>query len=375
MTSPAPLTRRQFVGQLSLAAVAALALPRSVRAAEDGVSGGKKLGVALLGLGSYAQHQLAPALRETKHCRLAGIITGTPGKIERWQKRFGVPARSAYRYEDMERVAEDPDIDIVYVVTPPGTHREFVVRAAAAGKHVICEKPMAPTVRECDEMIAACREAGRKLSIGYRLEFEPRHIEMERLARDPAFGPFTKMRGGFGFRAGDGRGWRLDKKLAGGGPLPDVGIYVIQAACRAAGDRAPIAVTAREEPKTRPALFTDVEEAIRWTMEFPGGAVCEGFSSYNDDVNEFRAESRDGRNWVELGPAYSYGGLEGRTSRGPMAMPDINQQAAQMDDFARCILEKRDTPVSGAMGRRDIAIMEAIYASAAAGGKRVEVRA
>lgn len=365
------LSRRRFIGQLSLAA-AALSLPLPVRAAAD--ASRRKLGIAFAGLGNYATNQLAPAIRSTEHLRIAGVITGTPSKGEQWQRNFDLPARSVYSYETLDRVAENPDIDIVYVVTPPGTHRDLVVRAAKAGKHVICEKPMATNVRDCDAMIAACRDAGRKLAIGYRLEYEPHHIEMERLARDPNFGPFMKMRGGFGFRVGGNRGWRLDKKLAGGGPLPDVGLYVIQAGCRGAGDQAPVAVTAKEEPKTRPELFTEVEETIRWQMEFANGAVCDGFTSYNENANDFRGESADGRNWVEIAPAYSYGGLEGRTSRGPMNVFNINQQAAQMEDFARCILDDRATPVPGEMGRRDIAIMEAIYASAANGGKRVDLK-
>ncbi|HWL16728.1 MAG TPA: Gfo/Idh/MocA family oxidoreductase [Opitutus sp.] len=373
MKSRPSLTRRQFVGHVSLASLAALTLPRNLLAAEPRPD--RKLGIALLGLGGYSTYQLAPALQQTQHCRLAGVVTGTPSKVDFWKKKFGVTDPNVYTYENLERIADNPDIDIVYVVTPPGTHRDFVLRAAKAGKHVICEKPMAPTARECDEMIAACRDAGRKLSIGYRLEFEPHHIEMERLARDPQFGPFTKMSGKHGFRVGEGRGWRLDKKLAGGGPLPDVGIYVIQAGCRAAGDLAPVAVTATEEPKTRPQVFDQVEETIRWKMEFSNGAACDGWTSYNAGGNEFRAESRDGRNWVEIKPAFAYGGLEGRTSRGPMNINNLNQQAAQMDDFARCIVENRDTPVPGEMGRRDVAIIEAIYASAAAGGKRVEVKA
>ncbi len=355
-----PVSRRKFIGQLSLAG-AALALPwRLTRAAEAAPK--KKLGIAFAGLGSYASHQLAPQVRDTKFLRIAGVITGTPAKGKKWEKQYDLPAGSVYSYDTMDRIADNPDIDIVYVVTPPGTHRDFVVRAAKAGKHVICEKPMAPTVRECDEMIAACAAAGKKLSIGYRLQFEPHHIEMERLARDPQFGPFKKMSGGHGFYIA-GRQWRVDKKLAGGGPLPDVGIYVIQSACRVAG-AAPVAVTAEELPKTRPDYFETVEEAIRWKMEFPDGAVADCFSSYNEGANHFQAGSANGKNWVKLEPAFGYGGIEGRTNRGDMDLPNIRQQAAQMDDFAQCILEHRETPVPGEMGRRDIAIMEAIYEAA-----------
>jgi len=368
MKTPRRLSRREFVGHVSLAAAAAFALPRALRGADAPPE--KKLGIAVLGLGSYATYEVATALAVTRFCRLAGVITGTPAKGVRWRKKYGLPERSVYSYETMQRVADNPDIDIVYVVTPPGTHRDFVVRAAQAGKHVISEKPLAPTVRECDEMIAACKAAGKKFSVGYRLEFEPHHREMMRLARDPNFGPFTKLRGNFGFHMG-GRTWRVDKKLAGGGPLPDVGIYVLQAARRAAGAW-PVAVTAHEEPKERPELFNEVEETIRWTAEYPGGKVCAGWASYQDEADDFRAESANG-NWVELEPAYIYGGLDGRTSRGPLNLPNVNQQAAQMDNFARCIIDGRDTPVPGEMGRGDIATVEAIY-EAAATGKRVAVK-
>ena len=364
--SPGSLSRREFVGQVSLAAAAALAWPRGLH----GATPEKKLGVAVLGLGNYARGEIAPALEVTKYCRLAAVITGTPAKGVAWRKRYDLPAKNVYSYATMAQIADNPDIDIVYVVTPPGTHREFVVAAAKAGKHVISEKPLAPTVADCDDMIAACKAAGKKFSVGYRLEFEPHHREMVRLARDPNFGPFPKMRGGFGFHL-NGQQWRIDKKLAGGGPLPDVGIYVLQAARRAAGAW-PVAVTAHELPKTRPNFFTEVEEAIEWTAEYPGRKICSGWASYNDGRDDFRAESASG-NWVEIEPAYIYGGLHGRTNRGPMHLPNINQQAAQMDDFARCILDDRPTPVPGEMGRGDIATIAAIYESAAT-GKRVEVK-
>lgn len=368
MKTPPALTRREFLAQASLAAAALATRPLF---AADAPPASRKLGIALVGLGNYATHQLAPAFRETSYCRLAGVVTGTPAKGERWRRKYDLPEGSVYNYDTMDRVAANPEIDILYVVTPPGTHRDLVLRAARAGKHVICEKPMAVSVAQCDEMIAACRQAGRKLSIGYRLQFEPHHIAMEQFARGGSTGAVQKMRGGHGFNVRGGS-WRVDKKLAGGGPLPDVGIYVIQAACRAAGG-APVAIVAHEPPKQRPDVFTDVEEAMRWTMEFPGGAMAEGFTSYSAGANEFRVETEQG--WFELDPAFPYGGIDARTNRGRVNAPNINQQAAQMDDFARCVLESRDTPVPGEMGRRDIAIIEAIYASAAARGERVAVKA
>jgi glucose-fructose oxidoreductase len=181
-----------------------------------------------------------------------------------------------------------------------------------------------------------------------------------------------KMDGGFAFVMGNMQ-WRAQKKLAGGGPLMDLGVYVLQEALMASGEIPPVAITATELPKKRPEFFVDVEESIKWTMEFGNGARCEGYTSYNDSRNNFRAEAKGG--WFEVGPAYSYGGIKAATSAGPVeATPLKSQQALQIDDFALCVRDGLSTRVPGEMGRRDMVMVEAIYASAAAGGKRMEVK-
>ncbi len=339
------------------------------RGVETGGREDRRLGVALVGLGRYSTGQLGPALRRTRRCRLAAVVTGSPEKGARWSRDYGFPATSVYDYDSMGRLADDRGVDIVYVVTPNALHAEHTIRAARAGKHVICEKPMAVSVAECDAMIAACKAAHVKLSIGYRLHFDPYHRELMRLARERDFGAFERMNGDFAFVMGRHE-WRAERRLAGGGPLMDLGIYVLHAACMAADGVAPIAVTAHEEPKTRPDFFRDVEETIRWTMEFPGGAVGEGRTSYAEQANWFRAEAPHG--WIELRTAFSYGGITGATSRGRLHYPPVNQQALQMDDFADCILTGRQTPVPGELGRRDLRIITAIYAAART-GRRVEV--
>ena len=362
-----PVSRRRFIGQLS--AVSALALlPSRTWAAEPS---GKKLGVALVGLGYYSRGELGPALKLTEHCRLAGVVTGSREKGTKWAQDYGFTEKNIYSYDTMHQLADNPDIDIVYVVTPNGLHAEHAIAAAQAGKHVICEKPMANTVAECDAIIAACRAAKVQLSIGYRLHFDPFHEELRRLVRTQEFGPFMSMNGGFAFVM-HGAQWRAEKKLAGGGPLMDLGVYVNQSACMAAG-AAPVAVTAKELPKKRPEFFHDVEESLTWTMEFANGAHCEAYTSYNDSRNNFRAEAKGG--WYEVGPAYGYRGLKAATSRGPVvATAPASQQALQMDDFALCVREGRESRLSGEMGRCDLTMIEAIYASVAAGGKRTEVK-
>jgi glucose-fructose oxidoreductase len=367
--SVAPVDRREFLGRVSAGAgLLAVAQPGAGQSSPH-----RKLGIALCGLGTYATSQLGPASRLTQNCELRGVVTGSPEKGAAWAKEYGFPPQNIWRYDTMARLAEIRDIDIVYVVTPNALHAQHTIDAARAGKHVICEKPMAVSVAECDAMLAACRSNNVKLSIGYRLQFEPHYEALKRLARDRDWEMFTRMSGGFSIVLKKTQ-WRARRELAGGGPLMDLGIYAVQAACMAAGGVAPVAVTGSERSKQRPAFFRDVEEAIDWTMEFPGGARGEFSTSYNDTLNKFRAEAANG--WIEIDPAFSYTGLRATTRAGPLqlAVPP-SQQAVQMDDFARCVRDDLPTRVPGEMGRRDMMIIAAIYASAAQGGKRIEVAA
>jgi glucose-fructose oxidoreductase len=360
-------SRRSFVGRLAVG-TAALALPRG---SQGQMPSPKKLGIALCGLGSYARGQLGPALKLTQHCHLAGVITGSKEKGMQWAKEYGFPEKNIYHYDTMQQLADNPDIDIVYIVTPNALHAPNTIAAAKAGKHVICEKPMALNAVECDTMIAACKAANVRLSIGYRLHFEPNTQELKRLAKDKDFGVFMKMSGGNGFRMAR-KVWRADFKLSGGGPLMDMGIYSVQAACMAADDASCVAVTAKEHPKTRPEIFSDVEEGLDYTLEFSNGAKAELVTTYNASIGKFRADGDKG--WIALEPAHSYRGIKAVTSRGPLEVRQIeSQQAAQMDDFALCVREKRESIVGGPMGRRDMLIVDAIY-EAAKTGKRTRVK-
>jgi len=326
-----------------------------------------KLGIALVGLGKYSGGQLAPALKETEYCYLAGIVTGTPDKATKWRKQYDIPEKNIYSYSNFDEIKDNPDIDIVYVVLPNSMHREYVVRAAKASKHVICEKPMALTVEDCDEMITACKNASKMLSIGYRLHFEPHNIEMMRLGQKKVFGPIKKMFAEDGLS--EVEGWRLNKGLAGGGPLMDVGIYCVQG-LRYTSGLEPLAVTAREGAKKDKEKFKDVEESLTWKMEFRDGIIAECRTSYSEQLNLLRAEAENG--WFELTTAYEYKGIKGETSEGKMKFPKVNQQAKQMDDFARAIIDSRPSPVPGEMGRQDVKILNAIY-KAMETGQRVTI--
>jgi len=368
----APISRRRFAA--GVAAFAALALtPRRLRAA-DAQHPDKVLGVALVGLGSYSSNHLGPALRLTKHCRLKGVVTGDLAKGARWAREYGFPEKNVFDYGTMARMADATDIDIAYVVTPNGLHARDGIAAARAGKHVICEKPMAVSVGECDAMIAACRTAGVRLSVGYRLRYERHYAEFARMARDREFGVFTQIEGanGYGMSPEDAAGgWRTVKRLSGGGPIMDMGVYVVQAACMAKVEAMPVSITASFGPVTRPELFREVDESINWEMSFPDGAMAKCSATYANSVSRFRADAQEG--WAELKePAFSYADLVLSTSRGQVDLPNVKHQVAQLDGMALEILEDRPSLAPGEMGRRDLAIIEAVY-NAAKSGQRTEI--
>jgi predicted dehydrogenase len=363
-------TRRRFLEQLS-AGLGSLAWTAPVAgivrraAAQDPPK--RKLGYALVGLGKLAGGQLAPALQTTQHCRLTGLVSGSPDKAHQWARQYGVPEKNIYNYENFDRIRDNPDIDVIYVVLPNSMHAEYTIRAARAGKHVLCEKPMAVSVSECDQMIDACREAGRMLAIGYRLHFEPYNLEMRRLVRENNFGDLKIVEASVGFLVGDPNQWRLKKALSGGGSLVDLGVYALQAARYISGEE-PISVAA-QAGLTDPVKFREVEESIVFNLKFPSGVVASCSSSYATTVNRFWAGAVRGA--IELDPAIYYEGIRGRT-RSPegvteMEFPQINQFSAEMDDFADCILSGKSTRVPGEEGRRDVRIMTAIYESASSG--------
>jgi glucose-fructose oxidoreductase len=387
-TSPAPASsRRQFVGQLAAGAAALALVPSAARAAVAAPPlPAKKLGVALVGLGGYSLGQLVPALRRTQHCQLAGVATRDPGgKGRQAAQVFGFPEKNIYAYDKIATMRDNPDIDIIYVVTPNSLHRQDVLAAAQAGKHVITEKPMGVSVADCDAMIAACKAAGVQLGLGYRNNFDPYFQEMMRIARWKEFGALKALSGEFSGNINAPGAWRTQKALAGGGPVMDLGVYVIHASILAANGESPVAVTAKATVN-RPQIYADVEEIMEFTLEFSNGAKCDGFTSYGGPKpggggpNRFRADYE--RGFVDFPQAFNYNGTRALTSRGPLSFPkvadqndDTYQQARQLDDFARCVRDNVPTSVPGEMGRQDMLVIEAIYASAKNNGARTPVRA
>lgn len=272
-----------------------------------------------------------------------------------------MPAKNCYSYETYDRIAENPEIDAVYIALPNSMHAEYTIRAAQLGKHVLCEKPMANSAEDCESMIADCARAGRKLAVGYRCQFEPHHLQCIQFAREETFGKIKMIEAGFGFKIGNPNQWRLKRSYAGGGALMDVGIYAVQACRYLAGDE-PMEISATET-KTDPVKFKEVDESITWSMKFPNGinAYCSTTYAFNG-INRFNAYGDKG--WFGLNPGYSYNSITGTTSRGEsIAFPETDQFAAEMDDFALCVQNNRPSRVSGEEGLRDLKVIEAIYDS------------
>ena len=324
----------------------------------------KKLGVALVGLGGYAGGQLAPALQLTEHCELRGIVTGSPEKIPVWQERYGIPDKNVYNYENMEGIADNPDIDVIYIVLPTGLHAEYAIKAANTGKHVWCEKPMAKTAEECQAIIDACNKNKVKLSIGYRMQHEPNTQKLMEWAKTKPYGAMESVRADIGFNMPNPEDtWRMDAEL-GGGLIYDVGVYAINGMRYTTGLE-PISVTGRIE-NTRPEVFKEVAETTIFDLEFPNGIKASGKTTAAESVNILRADCADG--WYQLTPFQAYNGVQGKASDGTLLDTYIkNQQARQMNDDALAILDDKPVMVPGEEGIKDVIIVEAINKSAKIG--------
>jgi predicted dehydrogenase len=329
---------------------------------------GKVLRVAIMGLGSYGT-RVAEAMLSCNRAKLTGVISGTPSKIRDWQSKYNIPDKNCYNYENFDGVKNNPDIDAVYVITPNALHHDQVIRVAKAGKHVICEKPMALNAKEGQEMVDACKKAKVKLLVGYRMHFEPKTLEIIRMRKDGEFGKIMFFQGQTGFTIGDPTQWRLNKQLSGGGSMMDIGIYSVNGARYMVGEE-PTWVSA-QETKTNPNKFKEgVDETIQFELGFPSGAVASCLSTYNMNyLDRFFLTGQKG--FAELWPATGYGPIKGRTNKGELSQPHITHQTVQMDEMAAIILDGNEpvVPVNGDEGVRDLRVIDAIYQAVKTGSR------
>jgi predicted dehydrogenase len=333
---------------------------------------GPALRVAIMGLGSYGS-RVAEAMQSCKRAKVTGVISGTPSKIKDWQQKYNIPDKNCYNYENFDNIKNNPDIDAVYVITPNALHHDQVIRVAKAGKHVICEKPMAINAKEGQEMVDACKQANVKLLVGYRMHFEPKTLEIVRMRKDGELGKILFFQGLSGFRIGDPNQWRLNKQLAGGGAMMDIGIYSINGARYMVGEE-PVWVTAQETKTDKEKFKEGVDETIQFQMGFPSGAVASCLSTYNMNyLDRFYLNGQNG--FAELQPATGYGPIKGRTNKGELNQPHMTHQTVQMDEMAGIILDGKQpiVPVNGEEGLKDLKIIDAIYL-AVQSGKKVDLK-
>jgi predicted dehydrogenase len=368
------ITRRKFITRVGQGLVTAnvagslLNLDSKTAAAQQQVPDppGKKLGWAVVGLGSLAINQILPAFAKCEKSKVVALVSGHPDKANKLALRYGVGAKNIYNYQNYDQLKNNPEVDIIYIVLPNGMHAEYTVRGFEAGKHVLSEKPMANTPADCQQMIDAGRKANRKLMVAYRCRYEPYNVEAIRMARQQDFGPVKVILADHGFSIGDPKQWRLNKALAGGGSLMDIGIYSLQAARYISGEE-PTEITAMTYTTPGDPRFKEVEETINFQLRFPSGILANCSSSYGySNQNRYRAVTT--RGWFELEPATIYSGLRMYVHHDNVTeermLPVRDHFALEMDHMSSCVMEDKTPLTPGEEGLRDLTIMAGIYEAA-----------
>ncbi len=338
----------------------------------------KKLGFAIVGLGKYATQQIMPNFKACKHAKLTALVSGTPDKARKLAEEYGLDPKNIYDYKNFDSIKDNPDVDIVYIILPNSLHAEYTIRAAKAGKHVLCEKPMANSVQDCQRMMDECQKAKRHLMIAYRAQYEPFNLNaIERIRKGELgkIGIITSDHGRLVKPAEEKADtWRVVKKMAGGGPLMDIGIYAVNATRYLTGEE-PVEVTAQQFSSPNDPRFKEIEENIVFTLRFPSGVLATCTSSYNyESVKRFRVFGEKG--YLDLDPATDYkehtmhiGNKDGELK---VKLDEGNQFAAQLDHMAESVLNNKTPKTPGEEGLKDVRIMLAIY-EAAEKGKAVKV--
>jgi predicted dehydrogenase len=328
----------------------------------------RRVGYAIIGLGRISMNCFMPALKASSTSAIAALVSGSPDKARRVAAQYGVPETAIYSYEQFDRIRENSSVEAVYVALPNSMHAEYTIRAARAGKHVLCEKPMATSVDDSKAMVAACKQASRKLMIGYRCQLEPTTLHARQIIQTGRLGRIQSIESANGFNTPPGE-WRLNRKLAGGGPLVDVGIYSLNASRFLLGEE-PSRVSAFSSVVDHDGRFDQVEETLAWTMQFPSGALAVCSTSYGADQEGFvRVHGTKGT--LTLQPAFSYDGIQmaGEIDGDMISYEDKqlfpDEFVREADHFSRCILEDRQPGPSGEEGLRDMEWIGRIYKSAA----------
>jgi len=372
---PDTLSRRALI---ELAAGATLATATAAQATgAPPLPDDQKLGVAIVGIGRLSQGQLIPGLRNAKGVKLAALVSGHPEKAAEWAKKEGLTPDAIYSYENYDEIASDPRIDIVYIVLPNSMHAEYTIRALKAGKHVLCEKPMATNAKDCEAMIAAAKAAKRHLMIAYRCHYEPHNLEAMRRIRSKRYGKprlvVTEM-GRQSSLSDPSDVWRLDMTMSGGGALTDMGIYGINGT-RYLLNEEPSEVRAWAQTDKSDPRFKDTEDLISWQFKFQSGALAHGSTSFSyGGCMKWDVFCENAR--LRSDPGAYYGGIQldilSHPDQGNVKIADIDQFAREMDWMGDVVRGKVPMVSPGEEGLQDVRLMTAILESVAKGGATVK---
>lgn len=333
----------------------------------------ERVGFAVVGLGRIALDRVLPAFTHSKYARVTSLVSGSRDKALKVARQYGVADNAVYDYAGFERVGDNPAVKAVYIALPNGLHAEYTMRAARVARHILCEKPMAISVAECQQMIDACRQAKVKLMIAYRSQYEPLDRAIVKMVNENRLGDLREFVAVNSQHQGDPSQWRLNRKLAGGGPLPDVGIYCINAARFMSGEE-PTEVFGSTFQLKDDVRFREVETTAQFVLRFPSGFTATGSCSYATHRSQLlRIEGANG--WAELNPAFAYDNLrlrvgqvvDGRDTVSEPAARPADQFAREIDHFAECIFNDREPLTRGEDGLQDQRIIEALYRSASTG--------
>ena len=335
----------------------------------------QRVGFAVVGLGRLSLDELLPAFAESTQARLVALVSGSPDKMATVARQYGVAPGSCYSYEDFDRIRDNPEIQAVYIVLPNALHRSFTERAAAAGKHVLCEKPMATTAADARAMISACEKAGVKLMVAYRIQFQPHHLRAREFVARKTFGRLVAFSAGNAqtVHATAAQQWRHKRALAGGGALPDIGLYCLNTARFVSGQE-PVEVFARTYSPPGDPRFSEVEETVDFMLRFPSGLVAQCMATYGAREDKWQRLQMETAT-IEMPNAYDYQGqrlIVGRRrdadkTQEELVLPRKNQFTAEIDHFAGCVRSGEAPRTPGEEGLRDQIVMEAIYRSAKSG--------
>ena len=333
----------------------------------------QRVGYAVVGLGHLALENILPAFGRSRKSKVVALVSGNPQKLQKVAQQYGIKPQNCYSYDTYDQLRDNPEVQAIYIVLPNAMHAEYTIRGAQAGKHILCEKPMATSSADCQAMIDACAKAGRKLMVAYRIQYEPHNRYVRELVRRKQYGVPKFLELHNTQAEANPNHWRHVRALAGGGSLPDIGLYCLNTARFILGEE-PTEVFAYQYSTPGNPLFREVEELMSWQMRFPSGVIANcGSDYYAHESRWYRVLSE--RGWLNLENAFAYNGLQLQQSYATKQnehtdntyIMEKDQFATEMDHFSDCVQQNKEPFTPGEEGLQDQRLMEAIYKSAQTG--------